>query len=149
MDLDPTPATYQTQSQVLAGEVWLALDDVRAAGIYIQIQVAVVTLQAVTLGLRFLAGANADLVALNARGAVAAWVNSLKPGDDLLVADMIRVLRTVNGLEVTGDEILSPAGDVVVPVLGVLRSGINLVVATSVQPDRALQGSTNPDAVAY
>lgn len=149
VDIDPTPPTYQTQSQVLANEVWLALDDVRAAGIYIQIQVAIVTLQAVTLGLRFLAGANADLVALNARGAVAGWINSLKPGDDLLVDDMIRVLRKVNGLEVTGDEILSPAGDVAVPNLGVLRSSINLVVASSVQPDRALQGSTNPDAVAY
>lgn len=149
VDLDPTPATYQTQSQTLANTVWLALSDVRAAGIYIQIQVAIVTLQAVTLGLRFLAGANADLVALNARGAIASWINSLKPGDDLLVDDMIRVLRKVNGLEVTGDEILSPAGDVAVPNLGVLRSSINLVVASSVQPDRALQGSTNPDAVTY
>lgn len=149
IDLDPTPASYQTQSQVLANAVADALTDVRAAGIYIQVQVASVTLQAVTLGLRFLAGVNADLVALNARGSVAAWINSLRPGDDLLVDDMIRVLRKVNGLDVTGDEILSPAGDVVVPVLGVLRSSINLVVATSVQPDRALQGSANPDGLSY
>lgn len=149
VDLDPTPATYETQSQVLAEDVALALDDVRAGGIYVAIQVAVVVLQPITLGLRFLAGVNADLVALNARGVLAAYVNSLPPGADMLVANLIAKLRTVNGLEVTGAEILSPAGDVVVPNLQVLRTGINLVVATSVQPDRALQGSTNPDGLSY
>jgi uncharacterized phage protein gp47/JayE len=149
VDIDPTPATYQTQSQVLADSVALALDDVRAGGIYVQIQVAVVVLQPVTLGLRFLAGVSADLVALNARAVLAAYINSLNPGDDMLVSELIARLRTVNGLEVTGAEILSPAGDVVVPPLSVLRSGINLIVATSVQPDRALQGSANPDGLGY
>jgi len=149
MDLDPTPASYQSQSQTLANQVFNALSDTRAAGIFVQVQVASVVMQAVTLGLRFYAGSDADTVAMNARGVIAAYINSLAPGQDLTIANMIQRLRTVSGLDVTGQEILSPAGDVNVAPLQVLRSSSAIVVATSVQPDRTLQGSNNPDAPAY
>ena len=126
-----------------------ALDDVRAAGIYVQVTVGIVRLQGITLGLRFDAGADVDLAALNARGAVVAYVNGLPPGAPLLVANIIDQLRPIPGLVVTGAEVLSPAGDVIASPLEVIRTALALVVASSLQPDRALQGSTNPDAPNY
>lgn len=143
----PTPANYQTQSQVLAQTVGEALYDVRGAGVYINTYVASVVLQGITLGLSFNAGVNVDDVALRARSMLVAYVNSLAPGADLAIANLITQLRRVEGLYITGAEILSPTGTVVAAPLQVLRTTLGLVIATSVQPDRALQGSTNPDAV--
>jgi hypothetical protein len=147
--VDSNPTSYQTQSQTLAQVVLAALDDVRAAGIYVQVTVGIVRLQGITLGLRFDAGADVDLAALNARGAVVAYVNGLPPGAPLLVANIIDQLRPIPGLVVTGAEVLSPAGDVIASPLEVIRTALALVVASSLQPDRALQGSTNPDAPNY
>jgi len=147
--VDSNPTSYQTQSQTLAQVVLAALDDVRAAGIYVQVTVGIVRLQGITLGLRFDAGADVDLAALNARGAVVAYVNGLPPGAPLLVASIIDQLRPIPGLVVTGAEVLSPAGDVIASPLEVIRTALALVVASSLQPDRALQGSTNPDAPNY
>jgi uncharacterized phage protein gp47/JayE len=145
--VSPTPAAYQAQSQVLADEVFGALYDVRAAGIYVQVQVAQVTLQGVSLGLSFQGGVNVDQVALQARATVAAYVNTLAPGSPLRVANLVTVLRTIPGLIVTGNEVISPAGDVTPDTLEVLRSSLSLVVAVSLQPDRAIQATTNPDSV--
>ena len=74
-------------------------------------------------------------------------MNSLAPGASFVRADALQALRSVMGLFITGNEIASPAGDVVALPLQVLRTTLGLVAAVSVQPDRALQGSTNPDAV--
>lgn len=145
VNVSPTPPTYQTQSQVLADAVFAALYDVRGAGIFVQVTVAQVTLQGVQLGLRFTAGADADATALAARAAVSAVINSLAPGQPLTNAAMIAALRAVPGLIVTGQEIVSPVGDVVPAPLEVLRSSLSMVLAVSLSPDRALQGSTNPD----
>jgi len=147
VNVSPTPPTYQAQSQVLALTVFNSLDDVRAAGIYVDVQVGSVVLQAVTLGLRFVAGANVDSVALQARAIVAATINALSPGSSLTIASLVAALRLINGLVVTGQEIISPPGDIAVQPLQVLRSSLALVVASTVQPDQALQGSANPDAV--
>lgn len=142
----PTPATYQTQSQLLASAVFAALSDTRSGGIYVHVIVAIVALQGVQLGLRFQANIDVDAAAFRARAAIASHINSLAPGDPLLITDMIDVLRRVPGLVVTGDEVLSPPGDVIAEPLQVLRTSIGMVVATSVQPDVALLGSANPDA---
>lgn len=146
-ELATVPPTYQTQSQVLAGQVFDALADVRAAGVFVQVSVAQAILQSVKLGLSFQAGVSVDSVALQARAAVVAHVNSLDPGESLTVVGMIGAIQSIDGLVVTGDEILSPAGDVVPTQLQVMRTTLGLVAATSLQPDRALQGSANPDAV--
>lgn len=144
---DPTPPAYQTQSQVLADQVYAALSDTRPIGIYINVFVASVVLQGVQLGLSFQAGVDVDFVALQARAMVTSFVNQLSPGQALTKDYMIDALRRVPGLIVTGDEILSPAGTVVAKPLEVLRTSLSLVVASTVQPIAALQGSTNPDAV--
>lgn len=145
------PPAYQTQSQVLASTVGAALWDVRAAGVFVDVLVAKVVLQGVQLGLSFDGGVNVETVALRARAAVVSLINALPAGSPLLVGDVpggiVRALRTVPGLVVTGTEVISPPGNVVAAPLEVIRSTLGLVVASSVQPDRALQGSTNPDTV--
>lgn len=147
VNVNPTPATYQAQSQVLSTTVFNALEDVRAAGIFVDVSVAQVVLQGVTLGLRFLAGVNVDTVALKARAIVAATINSQRPGQAMTISSLISALQLITGLIVTGQEIISPAGDVVAEPLQVLRTSLSLVVASSLQPDQALQGSGNPDGV--
>lgn len=139
------PPAYQTQSAVLANAVSDALNDYRAAGVYVRVFVANVIMQPITLALRFIAGASVDQVALNARGAIVAYVNGLSPGDPIVPSLLVDALRPIEGLEITGDEILSPAGTVVAQNLEVLRTSMGLVVASTVQPDTALQGSANPD----
>lgn len=143
----PTPAAYQTQSQTLATQVFIALDEWRAAGVFVDVQVGSVTLLGVQLGLTFQAGVNADVVALRARAQVVSYINELAPGQRFVPADAVERLRRVPGLIVTGGEVLSPAGVVVPQQLEILRTTLGLVIAVSLQPDRSLQGSANPDAV--
>lgn len=141
------PAAYEAQSQVLANAVFQSLDDVRAAGIFVDVRVAQVVLLTVQLGLSFVAGVDVDSVAFQARAIIVAYVNSLPPGEDFRRSDAIAALRGVAGLIVSDSDIISPAGDVVTTQLQVLRTTLGTVVASTVQPDRALAGSTNPDAV--
>lgn len=142
---NPVPNTYATQSQVLAQQVVDSLEEARAAGIFVSATVAQVVLQPVQLALAFAAGADVDATAFKARSLIVGYINSLSPGQTFNRADAGRVLQTVNGLLVSGEEILSPVGNVVPRTLQVVRTNLSLVVAVSVQPDRALQGSTNPD----
>jgi hypothetical protein len=139
------PASYQAQSQVLAELVYQGLSDARAGGVYINVIVAQVVLQSVVLALSFQAGVDADAVALKARAAVVAYTNSLRPGAWWVPADAVAALRSVAGLIVTGSEILSPTGTVKPASLQAIRATLGLVAATTLQPDRALQGSANPD----
>jgi hypothetical protein len=145
--LDAVPPTYATQSQVLAQAVFASLYDTRPIGVYIDVMVAKVIMQPVVLALSFAAGANADLVAYMARVAVVNAVNSLNPGETLTSTIIVNALRDVRNLIVSGDEVLSPAGDVVPTALEVLRTTLGLVRASTVQPDMALAGTSNPDAV--
>jgi len=146
-NLADVPPTYQTQSQVLARTVFAALYDTRPDGIYIDVIVGQLILQPVVLALSFQAGYNVDSVAYAARVAVVNYINSLDPGAKLLRENLVDALRYVRGLIVSGDEILSPAGDVVPTRLEVLRTTLGLVRASTIQPDAALAGTSNPDAI--
>lgn len=143
------PPAYQLQSQQLTLAVFAALSDVRAAGINVQVFVAQLVLQTITLRLRFHAGVNVDLVALTARATVVATVNGLSPGDTLSVSALESALQTVTGLDWQGDEIVSPAGDVVPQALQVIRTSLALTNASALQTDSSaavLTGTINPDA---
>lgn len=140
-----TSLTYATQSQLLADAVFNSLVDTRASGIFVNVLVAQVIMQAVVLALSFDPDVDPDDTALRARAAIVSYINSLAPNDPFVPAEAVEVLRRVQGLIVTGDEILSPSGTVVPTVGQVLRSTLRLVRASTVQPDRALQGSANSD----
>lgn len=132
IDTDPTPAAYQTQSQLLAEYVFLSLDEWRAAGINVLVTVGAVTLLGVQLGLTFRGGVNTSVVASRARAQIVAYINELAPGERFSVSAAIDRLRRVPGLIVTGTEVLSPVGDVVPDRLEVLRATMGLVVATNI-----------------
>lgn len=140
------PPAYQAQSQQLAVVVANALGDVRAAGITVNVTVAQVVLQGLQLGLTFRAGFDANEVAQQARAMLAAYVNSLAPGATLFRSTLTDLLRTIHGLLVTGNEVLVPAGDVVPLALQVLRTTVGSVTPTSLQPDRPILSTRNPDA---
>lgn len=147
VDVGAVPPAYQAQSQVLAGNVFAALDEYRGGGVFVDVRVGQVVMQGIQLGLRFNAGVDPDTVALQARAVVAGTINALAPGEDLILSTLLTALRALPGLNVTGQEIVSPLGDVVVQPLQIVRTSLALVLAVSMQPTVALQSSNNPDAV--
>lgn len=138
---------YEAQSQILADAVYASLIDTRGAGIFVDVFMGQVILQSVLLALNFTADADIEMVALQARAAMVMYVNGLQPGSPFMISAALDALRTVPGLIVTGSEILSPLGNVLPATRQVLRTNMALVRATTLQPDRALQGSTNADSV--
>jgi len=148
------PASYQTQSQVLAQEVFNALQDYRPAGVFVQVQVAQVVLQSIGLSLSFQAGVNLDTVALNARAAITNYINNLAPGESLYLPPLIQALQRVSGLIVDGDDItvqnstavMSSDPLIYVKPLQVLRTSLALVRASSVNPSTPIGTYLNPDA---
>jgi uncharacterized phage protein gp47/JayE len=126
--LSSVPATYQEQSQVLAQQVALAVDQARAAGIYVATLVAQVILQPVTLRLRVKAGYDSAAVALQARAVCVQVVNALPPGAELTVASLEAALANVQGLYFVGDEVIVPAATIAPTPLQVLRTNLQLVV---------------------
>jgi uncharacterized phage protein gp47/JayE len=142
------PPAYEAQSQVLADSVYEALVDVRAAGAFVDVIVGQVILQSILLSLNFDTSASVDTVALQARAAAVNYVNNLAPGDALTPKGIVEALRLVQGLIVTGDEVISPAGTVTPERLQVLRTTLSMVSTVSTNPNRALQSSLNPDLLA-
>lgn len=140
------PATYQTQSQGLAASVFSALADVRPAGVFVDVVVANVVLQAVQLALAFTAGSDVNSVALQARAAVVGYVNALKPGDPFVPDDLLAKLKTIGGLLYTGGELVSPPGLVSAKPLQVIRTSLGLVSAVASQSNQPIITGTNPDA---
>lgn len=146
VDFTTVPPRYQTQSNAIASQVFAALSDVRAGGVYVQVVVANVIIQPVQLTLAFQAGVDVNNTALQARAAVVNVINSLSPGDSLTQAALQQALQLVPGLAFTGQEVLSPAGDVVPKPLQVIRTSLGLVSAVAAQTDQPLITGSNPDA---
>jgi hypothetical protein len=120
----PIPASYQVQSQALANAVRLALDDARAAGVYVRVTVAQVVLQSFVLALTFEAGVDTEAVAVEARARVVAIVNALSPGEPLRVRAITDALGRISGIIAGGSSVLVPSGDLVPLPLQVLRTSM-------------------------
>jgi len=129
-NLGTVPPAYETQSQQLAAQVALAVDQARAAGIYVQTVVAQVVLQPVTLRLRVKAGFDTASVSLQARSVCVQTVNALAPGAELTVAALEAALANVNGLYQSTDTVALPVATVVPTPLQVIRTNLQLVVAS-------------------
>ena len=107
---------------------------------------AQVVLQPILLQLRFQAGVDTNVVALAARATALTVVNGLSPGDNLDPADIREALRSVAGLDVTGEEVVTPAGIVVPEQLQVIRTSLDLVNASvQSQSDTILNQAVPPD----
>lgn len=146
VNLNANPPTYQQQSQQLAVSVFASLDEFRPIGTFIQVFVAQVIILPITLSLKFNSGADPDLTALIARATVSAYVSTLAPGQTFSRAAALTFLQAIPGLFFTGEEIASPAGDVVPRTLQVLRASLNHVTAGAVQGGTPLVATANPDA---
>ena len=138
-DLGVSPPAYETQSAAIAQNVFNALQEYRPAGVYVQVDVAQVQLQTVRLALSFVSGVNIDEVANNARAAIVAYMNNLRPGADVVPADMLQALRSVTGLLISSstqpsDVIVSPISTVTINPLQVARTTLALVQAYSSNP---------------
>jgi hypothetical protein len=139
--------TYDTQSQQLATQVFLSLNEFRAAGVFVQVIVGQIILQSVQLQLTFAAGIDADVAALQARAGMVNYINTLSPGQSFVPATAItEALSSITGLIITGDEILTPAGTVVPKATQILRTSLSLVTAVAVQTSQPIALTTNPDA---
>ncbi len=145
---DTVPPRYEAQSQAIATAVFNSLADVRPAGVYVQVLVANVVLQPIQLSLTFNAGADVNQAALEARAAMVAYVNSLKPGESFIYDNALEAIRLVPGLARSGNAIVSPAGNVTVQPLQALRTSLGLVFALAAQTDQPIITGTNPDAYA-
>ena len=132
VDLSTVPPAYATQSQALAREVTAALNGYRPAGLFVDVRVASTLLQSVTLSLTYVGGNEPGSVSQAARGAIVNYINNLPAGAPLDPDALLAVLRTVSGLYVTGNEIVSPPGVVQPKQQQVLRSNMDLVRALSV-----------------
>ena len=144
----PLPATFPTQSQQISTNVFAALDDVRAAGVQVEVFVAQVILLPISLQLRFFAGSDPTQVAMLARAAVVGYVNNLAPGQSFSLIEALAALANVRGLAFNGDEILTPQGDVIVHPVQVIRTTLNLVVASATVLGTRSQQATLQAAVA-
>lgn len=145
IDLTTIPPTYLVQSQVLAQVVYKALDDTRAGGTPVLVQLAKVVIQPIELSLAFVAGVNINDVAYRTRVAVVNYVNSLKRGQSLLVRDLNNVLTSIRGLA-QGSNVRFPSGDIIVKPLQVLRTELAFTTAGASQEDRPLVQSSSADA---
>jgi len=145
-DYTTVPPRYAVQSQFLTSEVQDALVNVRVFGIFVQVYVATVVLQPVQLSLAFNAGADVNTAALQARAAMVNYINALAPGASLSVAALGNVLSTITGLAYTGQEIISPQGDVIANPLQAIRTSLSLVSALSAQTDQPIATGINPDS---
>lgn len=134
------PPAYQTQSQAFASFVYSQIQEWVCDGVFVQVRVAKVSLLPVVLQLRYVAGTDTALTALIARATIVQYINTIPPGQNFVYQTAIDRLRTVPGLVIFGDEILSPAGDVV-PAGGgleVIRTDLSLV-QTSAEDAAAAQ----------
>lgn len=125
--------SYETQSQALAQLVKNSLLEYRGYGMPVSVIVSQVQLLAVVLRLRFQATVqNTDALALYARTLIAQYINELDPGEAFVPVDAERLLRSVGGLDILGDEIASPVGPVVpTSPYQVLRTSLGLVTFDS------------------
>lgn len=124
---------YDTKSQALAAVVFAQLGEYRAYGIPVNVVVSQVRLLSVVLRLRFQASvANTDALALYARTQIVEHINELRPGDLFDPADAVKLLASIPGLDVFGDEIASPVGQVIpTSPYQVLRTTLAMVTTDS------------------
>lgn len=126
--LNQESPAYDEQSSVLGDTVFASLDDVRPAGIFVRVTVARVSLIAIHLALTFDTDADVQDTELQARAAVVNYTNSLRPGERWVYSNAIAALGGIIGLTITGNEIVTPSGDVIPNFYEVIRTSMALTV---------------------
>ncbi len=126
----PLPSSYATQSNALSQQVYQTLQAYRAAGIYVNVVVGKVVVQAVTLSLSFYAGVDIDAVTTTARSVCVNYINNLSPGEPLDPAVLGQLITNIRGLT-PASVVVTPNGPVVPKPVQVLRTSLPLVNAVN------------------
>lgn len=119
-------------SSALAASVRAALSEYRAGGIAVVVNIGLPVIVAVRLTLRFRSGVDTATLTDAIRAAVVDYVNNLGVGRPLYRAALFSVLQrfSLDGLIVSDDSIVTPAGDIIPTVSETLRTRLeNVTVA--------------------
>lgn len=123
------PVTYQVQAASLSAQIESVLEEWRAAGVGVVVEIAKIVMQPVRLSLTYLAGVDEDAIRSRVLSLVIQYINNLPPGTILRLQALKDIVATIPGLYITGAEIISPIGDVVPEVNEVLRTSSSFVRA--------------------
>lgn len=117
-----TPAAYASQLANLQVEIDSLLREWRAAGVGVRVTFGQVILQSTRILLAYVAGADQAAVNNVVLSKMVQHINNLRPGQTLLLEDLRTLIRNTSGVVYTGNELVTPVGDVV-PLPGqVLRT---------------------------
>jgi len=123
------PVTYQVQEAALSSQIHSVLEEWRAAGVGVVVEVAKVVMQPIRVSLTYLAGVDEDSIRARVLALLIQYVNNLPPGTVLRLQAIKDTIAQVPGLYITGSEVISPIGDVVPEVNEVLRTSSSFVRA--------------------
>jgi uncharacterized phage protein gp47/JayE len=117
-----TPAAYASQLANLQVQIESLLREWRAAGVGVAIRFGQVVLQSCKIVVNYVAGADQAAVNNVVLSKVNQHINNLKPGEPLRLQSLKDIVRTTSGVVYTGNEVVTPIGDVI-PLPGqVLRT---------------------------
>lgn len=116
------PAAYAAQLANLTAQIDALLMEWRAAGVGVVVRFATVVLQSVRVVLAYAAGADQASVNNIVLAKIVQYVNNLNPGQPVILEQLRNLLRETSGVYYTGNEIVTPTGNIV-PLPGqVLRT---------------------------
>lgn len=112
VDTVVVPATYATQQALLTNQIDQTLLEWRAAGVGVQVVIAAVVLQSIRIELTFSSGADETAVTSAVLAGVVQHVNNLAPGEKLQLSDLKAIIQRTPGVYYTGNELITPVGDI-------------------------------------
>jgi hypothetical protein len=124
------PATYATQLANLAVQIETVLEDWRSAGVGVQVVFATVVLQSIRVSLAYLPGVDQESVKTVVLARIIQHVNGLKPGEALNISELRNLAQTTSGVYATGNEIVTPTGNVMPRPGEVLRTSTTFTQVT-------------------
>lgn len=124
------PASYAAQRANLSVQITTTLEDWRAAGVGVQVVFGTVVLQSVRVALAYLPGVDQEAVKTVVLAKIIQHINGLKPGETLELNTLRQLAQTTSGVYTTGNEIVTPTGNVVPRPGEVLRTSTTFTQVT-------------------
>ena len=124
------PASYAAQRANLSVQITTTLEDWRAAGVGVQVVFGTVVLQSVRVALAYLPGVDQEAVKTVVLAKIIQHINGLKPGETLELDTLRQLAQTTSGVYTTGNEIVTPTGNVVPRPGEVLRTSTTFTQVT-------------------
>lgn len=107
------PVTYMNQLANLATQIDNVLLEWRAAGVGVVVRFASVVLQQIRVSLAYAAGADTTAVDAIVLSKLIQYTNNLRPGQTFSLNAARQLISETSGVFYTGNEILTPTGDIV------------------------------------